>query len=221
MTCNSPSYSPMPSPDHTTAYSPSMPPLHPATPSPPPFGPAPAPRPASDEEEGRSKTAPDDGEMAVDESSDEELRGLSRNRCSAIGEVDLDAVSSPPSLWQSSPAHIECTAEIAGVSRKLRNVPTTCPRLPKYRETSKNVSTIAKMCQDRPRARRAHAMMSVSAYGFARQHRVWGGVFDAACLEHVESGRRRCCRRSGSMLISFHRPPIIFKICLFFLYILF
>ena len=58
----------------------------------------------------RSKVAPDDGEMAVEDSSDEELRGLSRSRCSAIGEVDLDAVSSPPSLWQSSPAHIECTA---------------------------------------------------------------------------------------------------------------
>ena len=57
-----------------------------------------------------SKVAHDGDEVPADDSSDEELRGLSRSRSSVIGDVDLDSVSSPPSLWQSSPAHIECTA---------------------------------------------------------------------------------------------------------------
>ena len=114
MAAESPSYSPMPSPDHSAAYSPTMPPLHPVSPSwdaalEPPSPAIEAPSPAIEEEE-HSKAAPDGGEALIEESSDEDLRSLSRHRQSAIGEVDLDSVSSPPSLWQSSPAHIECTA---------------------------------------------------------------------------------------------------------------
>ena len=110
MAAVSPSYSPMPSPDRTAAYSPTMPKPPAATLSPPSVEPAPASRPASEESGMDSKVAHDGDEGPAEDSSDEELRGLSRTRCSAIGEVDLDAVSSPPSLWQSSPAHIECTA---------------------------------------------------------------------------------------------------------------
>ena len=110
MATESPSYSPMTSPDHAAVYSPTMPKPPAATPSPPPAEPAPESRPASEEDGMGSKVAHDGDEVPADDSSDEGLRGLSRSRSSVIGDVDLDSVSSPPSLWQSSPAHIECTA---------------------------------------------------------------------------------------------------------------
>ena len=115
----------------------------------------------------RSKIAPDEGEMAVEDSSDEEPRGMSRSRASVVGEVDLDSVSSPPSLWQSSPALIECTAAA-----------------PEYEG-------------DLP----SHAMRRLDV-----GQRSVVGDFQSAV---------RNCRRSGPMLIPFHRTPIIFKIFLF------
>ena len=114
-----------------------------------------------------AKTAHDGDEVPADDSSDEGLRGLSRSRSSVIGDVDLDSVSSPPSLWQSSPAHIECTAAA-----------------PEYEG-------------DLP----SHAMRRLDV-----GQRSVVGDFQSAV---------RNCRRSGPMLIPFHRPPIILKFCLF------
>ena len=111
-----------------------------------------------------SKVAHDGDEVPADDSSDEGLRGLSRSRSSVIGDVDLDSVSLPPSLWQSSPAHIECTAAA-----------------PEYEG-------------DLP----SHTMRRLDV-----GQRSVVGDFQSAV---------RNCRRSGPMLIPFHRPPIIFKI---------
>ena len=110
MAPQSTSYSPPPSPDRDAPYSPSMPQPPPAPPPSPPLESGPKMHSADDDAERRAQVTPDGGEMVVEDSSDEEPRGAGRSRASVFGEVDLDSVSTPPSLWQSSPAHIECTA---------------------------------------------------------------------------------------------------------------